>query len=153
VLEDQNLYDDLDKEQIDKIKKSGLIREINIEEKKHKPPIFVLFSKNYANDKVDEQKLEEKTSEFLKKHWTEVEKEIEVRKGKDFSNLEYLQRKQKIIGKKRDTGLKKKRKTREEEDVSAWKNHHLSEKIEKALKRLDELIEITNKNKTKRIKN
>lgn len=47
VLEDEDLYDDLKKEDIQKLKKAGLLREIEIKEKKTKPGVKILFSKNH----------------------------------------------------------------------------------------------------------
>ena len=49
-LENEDLYDDLDKEDIRKLKSADLIREIYIKEKKTKPAVIVLFSKNHLKN-------------------------------------------------------------------------------------------------------
>lgn len=69
VLEDLDLYDDIKKDDVQKLKAADLIREIYIKEKKTKDAVIVLFSKNYASSEIDKQKLEDKSSDFLKSYW------------------------------------------------------------------------------------
>lgn len=150
VREDDDLYDDLDKDQIQKLKNGGLLRELVIKEKKTKNPITVLFAKNYANDEMDALKFEAKSSEYLKNYWDSIEKEaIEMEKVQKYSNITFLNRNQRIPMKLK---LNKQRKKKEELNVYSWKNVHLAERIQQALKKMDEFVEITNKNRIKRIK-
>lgn len=53
VLENKELYDDISKEDLQKLKNAKLIREINIKEKKTKDPVVILYSLNNPNDEVD----------------------------------------------------------------------------------------------------
>ena len=69
------MYDDLKKEDIQKLKSANLIREIYIKEKKTKAPVIVLFSKNHPQNETDKMNLEEKTSEFLKSYWHRIEED------------------------------------------------------------------------------
>ena len=150
VLEDQNLFDDVDKDQIDKVKKGGFLREINIEKRKSKPAMFALVVKNYAGDSVDEVGLYAKSSDFLRQHWNNCEKDYESKDIKN-NNMEYLAKMQKIVGITKHI-FKRKRKSKEEEDVSYWKNSHIKSKIEKSLKKINELIESKNKGNNKKLK-
>lgn len=59
VLENKELYDDISKEDLQKLKNAKLIREINIKEKKTKDPIVILFSFNNPNDEIDKLNIEE----------------------------------------------------------------------------------------------
>ena len=146
IVEDENLYDDLDSEQIAKLKQGGLIREIYIKEKKTKPPIIVLFSKNHVESEVDKLKLEEKTSGFLKNYWQKIEKDaLELEKSNKFSNIVYNN------GKHRNKKNKKiRKKNMREEDPKYWKNKHLSNEIIDGFKQLEKIVHITHKNKFKK---
>ena len=53
VIENQDLYDDIDKDKILALKNQGYLREIIIKEKKTKDPLILLYSKNHAGDIVD----------------------------------------------------------------------------------------------------
>ncbi len=134
------------------MKKAGLIREIYIKEKKTKAAVIVLFSKNHLKNELDKLKYEEKTSIFLKNYWHKIERdEITIEKNKKYSNFVYLNRNQKII-KKLKNKKRKSRKSKEEQSVKYWRNNHLRDRIEKALKELDNLILISSKNKFKQYK-
>ena len=145
ILENEDLYDDLDCDQIAKLKQGGLIREIYMKEKKTKPAIIVLFSKNHVENEVDKLKLEDKTSAFLKNYWQKIEKDaLELEKSNKFSNIIYM-------GKNRGKKNKKiRKKNLREEDPKYWKNKHLSSKITEAFKKLEKIVLITHKNKFKK---
>lgn len=91
---DQDLYDDVDKEAIESLKRQGLLREIVIKERKTKAPLRLIYSKNYADDEVEKLKLEEKVPNMLKDYWESIEQEeIERKKFQkvDFF-LEFLEK-------------------------------------------------------------
>jgi len=89
VLENSDLYDDIKKEDIQKIKKADLIREIFIKEKKTKAPIIILFSKNHPNSEIDKDDYEKNTSEFLKNYWHKIERDaLELEREKKQSQIQ-----------------------------------------------------------------
>jgi len=91
VLENSDLYDDIKKEDIQKIKKADLIREIFIKEKKTKAPIIILFSKNHPNSEIDKDDYEKNTSEFLKNYWHKIERDaLELEREKKQSQIQWL---------------------------------------------------------------
>ena len=150
VRENVDLYDDLDKDQIQRIKKSDLLRELEIKEKKTKNPIVVLFAKNYQNDEIDNLQFEKKTSDYLKNYWHGIEKEAqELEKTQKYSALGRLNR----LGKhNRKVQMPKRERRRQELNVYSWHNRHIANKVQVALDKMKEFVEITNKNKLKRIK-
>ena len=75
VVEDQDLYDDIDKDQIAAVKNSDLLREIVIKERKTKAPLILLHSKNHSDDPIEKLNLEKRTPNALKEYWKSIEKE------------------------------------------------------------------------------
>jgi hypothetical protein len=136
----------LDAEKISKLKQANYIREIYIKEKKTKPAIIVLFSKNHEENEVDKLDLENKTSPFLKNYWHKIEKDaLELEKSNKFLNIVSMER-------NRNKKIKKNRKKNaKEEDPKYWKNQHLADKITEAFKQLEKIVHITHKNKFKKI--
>lgn len=59
-MENKELYDDISKEDLLKLKKAKLIREIVIKEKKTKDSIVVLFALENQSDEVSLENIEEK---------------------------------------------------------------------------------------------
>lgn len=47
VIEDEDLYDDVDKERLQHLKNGDFFREIVIKERKTKAPLILLYSKNH----------------------------------------------------------------------------------------------------------
>jgi hypothetical protein len=134
VVEDQNLYDDIDKEDLEKIKREGLLREIIIKDKKSKPAITLLYSKNHSSDEVEKLNLEIRTPEILKDYWEKISKEeLERMDHNRRSATAYLNRGQPILKK---TEKRKSRRNREEDNPREWRNYHLAAKIEEAQKML-----------------
>ena len=136
VRENQDLYDDLNKEQIQKIKKSDLLRELEIKEKKTKNPIVVLFAKNYQNDEIDNLKFEQKTSQYLKNYWNSIEEEAqELEKNQKHSAFNRLNRQGKYVNKVK---MPKKERKKAELNVLYWQNKHIANKIQVALDKMKE---------------
>lgn len=135
VVEGQDLFDDIDKEDLEKLARDGLLRKIIIKEKKSKPTITLLYSKNHTNDQVDKLNLEERTPQVLREYWDKISKdEVERMDTNKRSAVAYLNRHQPDKPKKGDK--KKSRRSREEENVNEWQNRHLADKIEEARKML-----------------
>lgn len=133
VLENQDLYDDINKNDIQTLKKQDLIREIRIQEKKTKDPHVVIYSKNYQGDYVDSMGLEKRTPQLLKDYWKSIDKDMVERTKKEkastFTDLNKMQNQG-----RRKNGF---RKDRLEGNVESWENRHLSLKIEEALKQIE----------------
>ncbi len=68
-MENKELFDDISKEDLQKLKNAKLIREVIIKEKKTKDPIVILYSLNNPNDEIDKLNIEENTTQMLKDYW------------------------------------------------------------------------------------
>ena len=136
VIEGQDLYDDIDKDNLEKLKRDGLLREIVIKDKKSKPPITLLFSKNHSSDEVEKLNLELRSPEILKNYWEKISKEeLERMDVNKRSATAYLNRGQ-IDRNLKKTEKRKNRRNREEDNPREWRNYHLAQKIEEAKKML-----------------
>lgn len=71
VLENEDLYDDVDKLQLQKV--SQFLRRIEIKEKKTKDPVIAYFAKNYESDEVDKLRLEETTPVKIREYWSNLD--------------------------------------------------------------------------------
>lgn len=136
VVEGQDLYDDIDKEDLEKLVREGFLRKIVIKDKKSKPTLTLLFSKTHSNDEVNELNLETRTPPVLREYWEKISKEeMERMDTNKRSAVAYLNRHQPDrVVKKGDK--KKTRRSREEENVNEWQNRHLADKIEEARRML-----------------
>ena len=56
------------------------MREIIIQEKKTKPPLILLYSRNHEDDTVEKLKLEEETPDSLREYWKSIEENDELEK-------------------------------------------------------------------------
>lgn len=149
VEEDQNLYDDIRQQEIQKLKASGMLRVIEIKPKKKASALQTfLFSKNHS-EPIDEANIEEKTTQFLKDKWAEIDREVhENDKPSRHSNFVYINRNQPALP--RTAPLeKRKRKSKEEENPHLWLNRHISFEISQALNRIKEAA---SKEKLKKLK-
>jgi hypothetical protein len=145
VIEDQNLYDDIDKTNLEKLKRENLLREIIIKDKKSKPAITILFSKNHSNDEVEKLSLEMRTPDILKDYWEKINKEeLERMDLNKRSATAYLNRGQPDRALKK-TEKRKTRRNREEDNPREWRNYHLAAKIEDALKMINKRAPETKK--------
>jgi hypothetical protein len=143
IIEDQNLYDDIDKEDLEKLKRDNLLREIIIKDKKSKPAITLLYSKNHSNDEVEKLNLEFRTPEILKDYWEKISKEeLERMDLNKRSATAYLNRNQPALKK---TEKRKTRRNREEDNPREWRNYHLAAKIEEAKKMISKRAPETKK--------
>lgn len=73
VLENKDLYDDISKEDLAKLKKAKLLREIVIKEKKTKDSVIILFSYQNPSDEIESLNIEEKTNSLIKSYWDSYE--------------------------------------------------------------------------------
>ncbi len=58
VLENSDLYDDISKDDLYRLKQANLLREVVIKEKKTKVPVVILFAKGCSYDEVETQNYE-----------------------------------------------------------------------------------------------
>lgn len=136
VVEGLDLYDDVDKEDLEKLKRDGLLREIVIKEKKTKQPLVLLYSKNHVNDDVDKLNLESFTPNILKEYWQKIDKdELDRLQSTKRSAMNYLSRQPegasaRLLNKKQ----KRKSRFRDEDNLRLWHNNHLESRIEEAFK-------------------
>ena len=75
MVQDFNLYDDVQQDKIELMKKKGLLREINIKAGRSRKLTTIIFSKNHEADEVDKLELEEKAPPKLMDYWNEIDKE------------------------------------------------------------------------------
>lgn len=115
------------------LKSGDFVREIVIQEKKSKPPLILLYSKNHEDDDIEKMKLEERTPELLRKYWNNIEKEDQIEKKKTkVSAIHFLNKNQKKKSTKRRSW------NRDSENVYMWRNYsHLNKRIQKGLKKLE----------------
>lgn len=134
VVEGQDLYDDIDKEDLEKLTRDGLLRKIVIKDKKSKPAITMIYSKNHSNDEVEKLNLEQRTPSVLKEYWEKISKEeVERMDQNKRSAMAYLNRGQPALKK---AEKRKNRRNREEDNAKEWRNYHLADKIDEAKKML-----------------
>jgi len=134
VLEDQDLYDDIPKDKIDLLKRHNLLREIIIREKKSKPPITVLFTKQHENDEVDKVCIETKTPDLLRREWAKIDASIVEEKRKHKKSVFFFLDKFQASS----TTARGKYRRGREENIALWRNFsHLGEKILKGLRRIE----------------
>lgn len=133
VIEGQDLYDDIAKEDLEKLTRDGLLRKITIKDRKSKPAITMIYSKNHSNDEVEKLNLENRTPLVLKEYWAQISKEevdrMDINKR---SAQAYLNRGQPV----KKTEKRKSRRNREEDNAKEWRNYHLAHKIDEAKKML-----------------
>lgn len=134
VVEDEDLYDDVDKGQIQILKDKNILREIVIKEKKTKAPLIILFSKNHEVDEIDKLHLEKRTPPSLKEYWQTIDiDELEKKKNFKHSTFRYMDKNQE---KKKDG--KRRRNFKDYDNIYMWRNyHHLATRIEEGLKKLE----------------
>lgn len=135
VIEGQDLYDDIEREDLEKLTRDGLLRKIVIKDRKSKPAQTILYSKNHSNDEVEKLNLEVRTPQVLKDYWAKISKdEVDRMDHNKRSALAYLNRGQPERSSKKDK--RKSRRGREEDNAREWRNYHLAHKIDEAKKML-----------------
>lgn len=135
VIENQELYDDIDKETLVKLKQEGIMREITIAQNKTRPPLIILYVR-HEEDEIEKMDLERNTNQKLKDLWSEVDQdEVESTMLKKRMNQAFQTRDEPRL---RRTEKKKKRRERNENDISDWRNRHIRDRIEEAMKVLNQ---------------
>jgi len=133
VIEDQDLYDDIDKDKLEAIKLDGLVREIVIQEKKSKPAISYLFSKD-QDDEVEKLNYDERTPKELRLYWEKIDRDDLERRN--FSKRTV----QAVISRDPDMNRPlrstKRKRFRDDENINRWYNNHILPEIEEAMKML-----------------
>ena len=105
---------------------------ITIQEKKSKPAISYLFSKNLDDD-VEKLRYDEGTPNILKSAWEKIDKDdLERRINTKRSVQAVLNRDPEYARQLRST--KRKKKVKDEDNILKWHNQHILNKIEEALK-------------------
>lgn len=137
VKEGQELYDDLEKTDIEALKNSDLVRAISIKQNKTKDPIVILFSKNHTNDPVDKFGYDLKTPQGLRDYWKKIDQnEIDRRVSEKGSTMTYLNNQLNNPRLQKKTEKRKKRQFRDYDNINEWQNDHILPKIEHAMKML-----------------
>ena len=132
VIENRELYDDIDKDDLDKLKNDNLLRVITIKEKKTKEPLILLYAK-HAADIVENMHIEEQAPAKLKEMWNKIDQD-EVERTMLSKRLHHTFQMREMEHRLRKTEKKKKRRDRDENNISDWRNKHIWSKIEDALK-------------------
>ena len=140
VEEDLDLFDDIKTQEIESLKQMGLLRGVEVQKKSrgaNNKQTF-LFTRNYANDPIEQERIEESTTQFLRDKWAEIDKETVDTDKYRRSGLQYIN-KQQAADPKAGTTEKRKRLTMQEERLTSWKNDHILGSILKAFADLEEM--------------
>lgn len=135
VEENQDLYDDISKEEIAKLKSGPLLRVVELGKGAKGGDTF-LFS-GFYHDGINDANFESLTTNFLKEKWAEIEKDASDLEKARGANVKYLNKHQPVGAK--GPGADKRRQNLDREDnFASWKNSHLFEEIAKANLKLKE---------------
>lgn len=129
VVENNDLYDDISKSEIDKLKEGNVLREILVKDKAHKNGINILFPNDSFDPYLSDKKYNERTSDFLKNEWQNNNPKLKDNDG----NIILF--KPSII-KGNNKKIKKNKILKREDNYYQWKNNHIINNIEDAFKQL-----------------